>query len=358
MRMLLLGGVLLLFLGGGCLRSSVRCEDIGVPDGPNGMCVCPDGYRLVTGPKDDDRCLEVEDDAGVAEDYSPRSETDDRGDEPRQDEVDAATTPADADDADNVVVVPDGKDPQDEIDAATTPADADDADVVVPDGKDPQDEIDAGAGAAADAESECQADEDCGESVNECGTRHCSSEHRCTTLYAAEGDACPGGGDGYCNGLGALSSCVECTDGQHCPGEHCVGSRCVECVNDSNCSSTEECNSQGECQEKCGNGKIDDDEECDPAMQPHACSSRCEAKNWLSYCQGSSWMCTGGTTCKPPQNYCAEPCGDVTDCPDSRYVCEDGYCAFPCTSDADCPGADDGLQYDTICLGTCVPSLL
>lgn len=96
----------------------------------------------------------------------------------------------------------------------------------------------------------------------------------------------------------------------------------------------------------CGNGKVEAQEECDPAAagaNPFNCSDRCKTQSVYTPCKTND-DCVNGTVCG--LELCTRACEGPSDCdqvaeyPDLQLWCPQPrgtQCVIRCDSDADCP---------------------
>lgn len=167
----------------------------------------------------------------------------------------------------------------------------------------------------------------------------------CANVEAGRGCA-RSGAPGVCNAFGA---CVEClTEGDaHCAGEkpHCTSAyTCVECTLNAHCNPTTEKCRNGSCIQRCGDGVVDPDEDCEQGIAGwtvNNCNFQTCKRTVYENCRGDSTrcsqqvLCTAAFTCmEQSDNNC------VTSCPDMPgYVigCSSGLCYINCAS-GPCPG--------------------
>jgi len=172
-----------------------------------------------------------------------------------------------------------------------------------------------------------------------CGSRVCGSVvNNCNNLVSCPPDDCELTGPGYvCDGTGQCVPPAACTDTCSSLGYVCgtwdicgVSTICGTCTGDG-----EECNVAGQCVSLCGNGVIDDGEECDDGniVDGDGCSSTCTIES-------------GGWTCNGEPSIC-QLCGNGV--PEGTEQCDDGN-----TIDNDQCKNDCTLSPGTDCSSNCI----
>ena len=122
-------------------------------------------------------------------------------------------------------------------------------------------------------DGQCLPDENCvlcADCFACCGDGHCLADENCETCPQDCSDCC---GDGQCLPDENCNSCPLdcpdcCGDGQCLPDENCVlCADCFPCCGDGHCLQDESCetcaNDCGACPAECGDGNLDDGEDCD-----------------------------------------------------------------------------------------------
>lgn len=186
----------------------------------------------------------------------------------------------------------------------------------------------------------------------------------CSNVPPGTGCARSGGAPGVCTAFGA---CVECLsdDAGVCAGEkpHCTsGFTCVECALDAHCGVTQKCRN-GSCIERCGDGVIDADEDCEEGLTGWT-AANCDfatcKRTIYENCRGNSLLCAQPVLCSAAFT-CFEQSDSncVTSCPtlpDYEIGCASGFCyvdcaAGPCPRGTHCTSTSIGANQIQMCFG-------
>jgi hypothetical protein len=188
----------------------------------------------------------------------------------------------------------------------------------------------------------CLTASDCPRSQQECVEATCGAGGTCGTAQKRAGTSCR---TGVCDGAG---ECVECTSDAACTTgmlRRCAANRCVQCTSAAHCGPSETC-SRNVCVAKCGNGTIDDGEECEQGVAgwtTQTCNS--------TTCRRTAYLaCTTNAQCQfneeCQQGVCTTSCWGSTS-EDSQGMCKTipthtkscylDICFVRCSNTGGCP---------------------
>jgi hypothetical protein len=174
------------------------------------------------------------------------------------------------------------------------------------------------------------------------------------------------GKSGVCDSAGACVECLTEGDGR-CAGAapHCTTAHtCVRCTENSHCGLGEKCVNAA-CVSKCGDGVLDEGEDCERGYlnsSPSNCDfATCKRTNYLN-CRDTSVVCPAGTVCLASfyctprsDNNCVTSCPEV---PGYKVSCSTAVCYIDCTNGGSCPSdmecteaTPDGTNVTMMCFG-------
>jgi hypothetical protein len=181
-----------------------------------------------------------------------------------------------------------------------------------------------------DADADASADSDAGDAA----TNACPTGMGCSRS----------GAPGVCNAFGACVECLREGDG-HCAGAkpHCTTAyTCVECTQQSHCGLSEKCRN-GACIERCGDGVVDADEDCEQGItgwSANNCNFGTCKRNVYENCRNDSTLCSQQVLCsaaftcfEQSDNNCVTSCPTL---PGFSIGCSQAFCYVDCTS-GPCP---------------------
>ena len=203
---------------------------------------------------------------------------------------------------------------------------------------------------------ECAADTPCPASTQTCKVNSCNLfTNTCGLSNAMSGTGCSTstGQSGACDGSGACVECLNENDGRcggstpHCNSAH----KCVQCTSNSHCNPVSEKCVLGECKPKCGDGIIDEQEDCERGLQgwndTNCNFSTCRRTVYQS-CYNQGQVCSTPGTCLAGW-FCVaiSDSNCVTSCPKMPGFtsrCSSGICYLACGSTA-----STGCPWDMVC---------
>jgi hypothetical protein len=198
---------------------------------------------------------------------------------------------------------------------------------------------------------ECASDTPCPASSQTCKSNACNLlTNACSLSNDRSGTACStsAGQPGACDGAGACVECLTEGDGRcggstpHCNSAH----KCVGCTSDSHCNPVSEKCALGVCKAKCGDGIIDQGEDCERGLQGwssdncnfstcrrtvyQSCYGHSEVCAMQAYCL-AGWFCIGVS-----DSNCVTSCPSM---PGFTSRCSRGICYLVCgaTASTGCP---------------------
>jgi hypothetical protein len=219
---------------------------------------------------------------------------------------------------------------------------------------------------------ECASDVPCPASTQTCKINACNLLfNTCSLSNDRSGAACTttAGAPGACDGAGACVECLTEGDGRcgggtpHCNSAH----KCVACTSNSHCNPVSEKCALGVCKLKCGDGVIDEGEDCERGLQgwdSNNCNFSTCKRNVYESCYQHSEVCDMQAYCLAGY-YCIALSDNncVTSCPQmpgytSRCASAICYLACDAATNTGCPadmhcvtGSPDSKVTVDMCFG-------